>query len=525
MSAGRFALGLGLSTVILAVYACASHAGDGDDEGSQENAFGTEAGADGSADGGPVARGASVLEHHGNPTRDGLFVDPTFTDAAIGTLHKDATFNGAVVGNVYAQPLYVEKGPGDKEAFIVATEQNHLTLLDSAGAVIWDKTFGPPATANLPCGNIRPLGITGTPVVDLASRTIFFDTMTSPDNNVTFKHLIYAVSLDDGTTRTGWPVDFKTITNGASAAHHNQRGALTLVNGILYVPYGGHFGDCDPYKGTVIGVPINNPAQAKFWSVAGEEGGIWATGGVASDGTSIFATTGNTTNATGWAGGEAIIKLSAGPLFSNQPADYFAPTNWKQLDNGDVDLGGASPVLVDMPGAPVPRLVLAFGKDATLYIGNRDNLGGIGGQLSSVKVTQGSILGAGASYKTSQGTYVAFRGRGLNCPAGTGTGNLTVAKILPENPPKAQVVWCTNERNLGSPIVTSATADGSGKAIVWDANNQLWGYDGDTGAKVYAGGDATNDALGGSMQYFNSPIVAKGRIAIATPSKLVVFKP
>jgi hypothetical protein len=461
-----------------------------------------------------------VLEHHGNPTRDGLYTDAAFTAAGVGTLHRDTTFNGNVTGKVYAQPLYVEQGPGGREAFIVATEENHISVLDSAGAPIWDKTYGAPATSNLPCGNIRPLGVTGTPVVDLASRTIYFDTMTTPDNNQTFQHKIYAVSLDDGSTKAGWPVDFANVTH-LDAAHHNQRGALGLVNGVLYVPYGGHFGDCDPYKGTVLAIPVNDPSRATSWSVAGKEGGIWAAGGVASDGTSIYAATGNTDGASGWAGGEAIIRLRSNAIFSNQPVDYFAPSNWQQLDNGDVDLGGANPVLVDMPGAPVPHLVLAFGKDGNLYLTDRDNLHGIGGELSHLKVSNNAILAASAAYKTSQGTYVALRGRGVGCPAGTGQGNLTVAKILPENPPRAQVVWCSSEGNLGSPMVTTVDGD---KAIVWDAAQKLYGYDGDTGQKVFAGGGAA-DAFEQPMHYFNTPIVAKGRIAIATPGKLLVFKP
>lgn len=470
----------------------------------------------------PVARraSASVLEHHGNATRDGYFTNTGLTAAAVGSLHRDTAFNGSVIGKIYAQPLYVEQGPGNREAFIVATEENHLVALDSTGLPIWDKSFGPPATSNLPCGNIRPLGITGTPVIDEVSRTVYFDSMTTPDGNRTFQHKIYAVSLDDGSVKPGWPVDFASVTGG-SAAHHNQRGALGLVNGVLYVPYGGHFGDCDPYKGTVVAVPVNDPAGASSWSVAGKEGGIWAHGGLASDGSNIYAATGNTTGASGWAGGEAIIRLRTNAVFSNQPVDYFAPSNWKQLDNGDVDLGGANPVLVDMPGAPVEHLVLAFGKDATLYVTNRDNLRGIGGELSKTKVANNAILGAPAAYKTAQGTYVALRGRGVGCPAGTGTGNLTVAKILPENPPRAVVAWCGNDGNMGSPMVT--TTDGQ-KAIVWDASSKLFGYDGDTGEKVFAGG-AASDALDQPMHYFNTPIPAKGRIAVATPGKLVVFKP
>ena len=517
----RLFVGAFLGTLAVGIYACSSS--DETKGTASNNNDVTATDAAGGSTGLPVippaaAGNAAVLEHHGNATRDGLYTDATLTSSA-ASLTRDAAFVGTVNGKVYAQPLYVENGPGAQEAFIVATEANHVTALNGAGAPIWDKSFGAPASSNLPCGNIVPLGITGTPVIDAASRTIFFDAMTTPDGNRTFKHLIYAISLDDGSTKAGWPIDFDNVMPGSSAAHHNQRGALGLVNGTLYVPYGGHFGDCDPYKGTVIGIPIANPTAAKAWSVAGQEGGIWAAGGVASDGTNVFATTGNTTGASGWAGGEAIIRLKGGANFSNQPVDYFAPTNWKSLDDGDVDLGGANPVLVDMPDAPFPHLVVAFGKDSTVYLANRDNLGGIGAQLSSLKATTGTILGASAAYKTSQGTYVAFRsqfGHGANCPTG-GAGNISVARILPENPPRLQMAWCTDEKSLGSPMAT--TADGT-KAVLWDANDKLWAYDGDTGAKILAGAD-----LGGTMQYFNTPIVAKGRIAVALPSKLVVLKP
>jgi hypothetical protein len=513
----RLTVGLVVGVAVLSIYACSFEKADG-------AAGSTEAADSSGIPLPPVTRNGSVLQHHGNGSRDGFYVDPAFTSLSAGTLHRDTTFAGVVTGSVYAQPLYVENGPQNQEAFVVATEQNHVTVLDATGATIWDKQYGPPAASNLPCGNISPLGITGTPVIDEASRTVYFDTMTTPDGNRTFKHLIYAVSLDDGSVKQGWPVDFATATHNAPASYHNQRGALQLVNGTLYVPYGGHYGDCGPYHGTVVAVPVDHPTQASSWAVAGNEGGIWSTGGLATDGTNVFATTGNTSNASGWAGGEAIIRLKAGGTFSNQPADYFAPDDWKDLDESDADLGGASPVLVDMPGAPVPHLVLAFGKDAQLYIANRDNLGGIGAQLSSLKVATGAILGAGASYKTSQGTYVAFRaayGHGVGCPTGTGTGNIGVVKILPENPPRAVMAWCTNEK-LGAPIAT-ATGPG-GSAVLWDANDHLFGYDGDTGQKIFAGGGAS-DGMGASMQYFNTPIVANGKIAVAVPGKLVIFKP
>src|SRR6202008_801283 len=106
----------------------------------------------------------------------------------------------------------------------------------------------------------------------------------------------------DGAPRTGWPIDITTIKAGSLAfmpAPHNQRSALSLVNGIVYVAYGGHVGDCGDYHGWVIGVDAKDPTKTGAWATRGQGEGIWAAGGLASDGTSVFAVTGNRTGGGG----------------------------------------------------------------------------------------------------------------------------------------------------------------------------------------------------------------------------------
>jgi hypothetical protein len=376
----------------------------------------------------------------------------------------------------------------------------------------------------LPCGNINPLGITGTPFIEPVSRTIYFDAMVTTDGNATMAHMVYAVALDDGAVKSGWPVNMNATISGFNSRFHNQRGALQLVGGIVYVPYGGHDGDCDPYYGWVVGVPVSDPQKPKYWRTDAARGGIWASGSLPTDGTSVFPVTGNTsTSSKTWGGGEAVIRLGAGPTFSGNAADYYAPTNWKALDDADLDLGGANAILVDMPGAPKPHLVVAPGKDENFYVLDRDNLGGIGAELSKTHIATGQIVASGAAYHTAAGTYVAMRiagGKtGLGCPVG-GKGNLVVVKIAPDNPPTAKVAWCSDEAELGSPIAT--TTDGQANAVVWDANDRLWAYDGDTGAKLL---DGSKTKMGTSMQSFNTPIVAKGRIAVAVDGQLYLFSP
>ena len=166
----------------------------------------------------PATGAVNVTEHHNHDSRDGLYIDPAFTTAAAAALKRDTNFNGTISGNVYAQPLYIEGGPGGRAMIIAVTESNNVYALDAAnGSVIWQRHVGAPVPmSDLPCGDINPLGITGTPVVDLPSRTLFFDAMTTPDNGTTKKHLIYALNVDTGTTNSGWPVDVNATANPSS---------------------------------------------------------------------------------------------------------------------------------------------------------------------------------------------------------------------------------------------------------------------------------------------------------------------
>src|SRR5262249_52165042 len=237
-----------------------------------------------------------VLQHHLNGTRDGAYVDPLITRAAAAGTHRDKTFSASLPGPTYAQPLYVTNGPGGRPALIVATEQNVVLAIDASdGSKIWGSNLGDPVPlTQLSCGDIDPLGITGTPVIDVNSRTIYADAMTTPDGGATKRHLIFALSLDNGSVLPAWPFDPGSLVFRGyhfNAAYQNQRGALILNNGVLYIPYGGHAGDCGDYRGWVVGVPVDNPAAATAWATSTTAGGIWAPGGLANDGNSIFAAT------------------------------------------------------------------------------------------------------------------------------------------------------------------------------------------------------------------------------------------
>src|SRR5579859_1697310 len=130
----------------------------------------------GGAGGAPVNTGANVLQHHKNLSRDGLYVDPAFTKARAAMIHKDANFNATIKGATYAQALYFEGAAGGKNLVISATMQNEVSAFDAVtGALVWTKQAGAPAGGGeFGCGGMATIGITGTPVIDAASKTIFF---------------------------------------------------------------------------------------------------------------------------------------------------------------------------------------------------------------------------------------------------------------------------------------------------------------------------------------------------------------
>jgi hypothetical protein len=482
----------------------------------------------------------NVTQFHNHSSRDGLYIDSAFTQSAAANLARDLNFDGTIEGNVYAQPLYIEGGPNGPMV-IAVTESNNVYALDAVnGSIIWQLNVGDPVPIDLiPCTQVGSMGIIGTPVVDLASRALFFNAMVLMPDGTTKKHYIFSLNVDTGIINSpGWPVDVELFAqyNGITftPAIQQQRPALGITGNILYVGYGS-MQDCNAYRGWLVGVALNNsPPTVSAWAAATNinnagGGAIWGVGGIASDDTNPnpFVTTGNTIMTGGtWDGGEAVIRFDPGPIFTNDTHDYWAPTNWFQLDGGDTDLGSSGPLLVDVPDATPSDLVVALSKDRNAYLLNRNNLGGISTPVASLQVSNSRIIQAGAAYRTDQATYVAFR---------DSSQTLSTFRITATNPPQIDTVhgWNVNRGNngCGSPFVTST--DGTNNMIVWfvgtpdpfsgtTGDQRLHGYDGNTGAEIYAGGGA-DELMAGTHSYSTTGIVARGRIYVAGDNKVYAF--
>jgi len=472
----------------------------------------------------------SVLTYHGQPGRSGKFVVPALSFERARALHMDPEFQASIAGHVYAQPLYWRASGADSGMLFVATEENTVYALDTkTGKEIWSRSLGKSvALSALDCGNVDPLGITGTPVIDPASEAIYLDAMAAgPDGP---RHLVFALSLKDGSVLPGWPVDVADALQAKGESFipraQSERGALALLDEMLYVPFGGHFGDCGPYRGRIVGIPLKDPQSVVSWATRARGGGIWAPGGIGTDGKSLFFATGNTFDTKVWGDGEAVFRLGTDLRRSLSSQDFFAAADWRRLDERDADLGGTNPMLLDLPvPGGAQALVLALGKDGRAYLLDRRNLGGMGGALLVETVSPLPIRTAPATYPADDGAFVAFEGTGAHCSVrrGASANGLTVLKIRAGSPPTIETAWCASPGGKGSPIVT--TTDGHSNPIVWilgaEGDNRVHAFRGDTGEPLFAGGGSAELMTG--LHHFQTLIAAEDRLYVAADGRIYAF--
>src|SRR3989454_12187517 len=243
-------------------------------------------------------------------------------------------WNTQLDGAVYAEPLLVGGH------LIVATEGDTLYSLNAhTGKVEWRTNVGVPVPlGSLPCGNIDPLGITGTPVYDPATGLVFAVAEVSGP-----AHLLVGIDATSGQVKVRRLVD----TDGMDPRAHQQRPALALANGMVYIAYGGLDGDCSDYIGRVVASSTSGQGPLLVYRVpTPREGGIWATPGPSVDASgNLYVSVGNGAITSGqWDHSDSVLKLSP----TLRLIDAFAPTSWGQDNANDADLGSQGPVL--LPG-------------------------------------------------------------------------------------------------------------------------------------------------------------------------------
>jgi polyvinyl alcohol dehydrogenase (cytochrome) len=396
-----------------------------------------------------------------------------------------AAWSTGLDGVVVAQPLV------DGSRVYVATENDTIAAVDAAtGAVAWQRSLGAPVpSGDLPCGDISPtVGITGTPVIDPVANRIYAvaDTITGS----TIAHRLYALDLTSGSVVPGFPIDVDPANQNPAGIL--QRSALALDAGRIAIGYGGNDGDCSSYHGYLVSAPADGAGSNTVFEVdggAGEsQGSIWGAGdGPAQDGAGhLFIETGNGNSSTNDLQ-ESVVELDAN---ANVLA-HWTPTNWKQLDTSDTDLGSAEPL--PLPGG----LLFVAGKDGVGRLVSATALGSAGQVFSAAACSSGGVYGASLYHA---GIIYVPCSSGLVALALNGTGAPSFSMVRSFTPPAGA---------SGPPIFAGGLVWSTG----WRGTQLLYGLDPATGAIRY-------DAAPGTFAHFVAPSAGGGRLFVAASDRL-----
>jgi outer membrane protein assembly factor BamB len=330
------------------------------------------------------------------------------------------SWTASVDGAVYAQPLVVGS------EVIVATENDSVYALSASdGAVIWTRHLASPVPAGLPCGNINPSGITGTPVADPATGRLWVVTFTAQP---TYRHTLWELDLATGQTDWQRPID----VSGSDPRAQQQRGALTLLGSRVYVPFGGLDGDCSDYKGRVVGAPVSGSGPVVSFTTANQrQAGIWAPAGESVRDGSLYVATGNGMPYNQVDDSDSVLRLSPGLAVQGR----FTPANFVALSSGDLDLGSTAPALLP------DGLVFQVGKQGIGYVLDGSRLGGTGGELGSSDLCEGGFGGDAVD-----GSTVVF-----SCYTSLRAVEVTPAAGI-------HILWSVTSYAAGPPIIAGGVA-------------------------------------------------------------------
>jgi uncharacterized protein (TIGR03437 family) len=500
----------------------------------------------------PAVAQVSVLTYHNDLARTGQnLAETALTPANVNMRQFGKLFSYPVDGYVYAQPLYMPgvaiPGKGTRNVVFVATEHDSVYAFDADNitAPLWQVSFLDPASGvtTVPyqnvfgCDQIVPeIGITGTPVIDPASGTLYVVTMTMEVSGgaTNYAHRLHALDLTTGAERTGSPVLIQASFPGTGEKgttvtfiprNYKSRPGVLLLNGVVYTSWSSHC-DAGAYHGWLMGYDAKTLAQVSVYNNTpnGSQGSFWAGGAapaVDAQG-NIYLDAGNGTFDSDTGGtdlGESFIKLSTSGGLS--VIDYFTPFNQLDLNNKDLDTGSSGSLLLpDSVGSPEhPHLLTSAGKEGRIYLLDRDNLGHFqaGSDSQIVQSLPAAVTGLFGIPAYFNGT-VYFSGGGDNLKA------FPIANAAFGPTPSSQSA--TKIGGLGS--VPSVSANGATNGIVWITESSSGGilraYDaGNLASELYdSGQNRARDALGSYVK-FSSPTIANGKVYAGTQNSLAVF--
>jgi hypothetical protein len=502
---------------------------------------------------------AGVYTYHNDVSRDGV----NSQEYALTTANVKSSFGKlaacAVDGAIYAQPLWVANvtvNGGPHNVIFVATAHDSLfaidadstsctqlwmvSLIDAAHGATAGETPIPSvagdALVGAGYGDIQPeIGVTGTPVIDPATGILYVVSKSVGTSQTLFYQRLHAIDITTGNEETGSPIGITatvpgTATGGTtvlfSAKQENQRPGLALANGNVYLAWAAHE-DSAPWFGWVMAYQYNGSSftQTAAFNTAPNagDGGIWMSGGAPAvdSGGNVYLSTGNGQFDAGSVSppnndyGDSLLQLTSS-LAVNQ---YFTPSDEANLFQTDGDFGaGGTALLADLPsGNTVTHALVCGGKDGSLYVLNRDLLGGMGDVFAVQKIALGHGLFS---------TAALWNGSLFVSPAG---GALTAYGLTPSTVQFG--LTSVSAHSYSWPGATpSVSATGTQNGLVWALDNHnyctkqsqacgpavLHAYDAtDLATELWNSSTNSGDAAGYAVK-FTVPTVANGRVYVGT---------
>jgi hypothetical protein len=497
----------------------------------------------------------NVTTYHNDNARSGQnTAETTLTLANVNFNQFGKLFSVGVDGYVYAQPLYLSNvriNGGTHNVVYAATEHDSLYAIDADNGTMYWKVNLIPAGGNsvdsntdAGCGDLIPeIGITGTPVIDTSTSTIYL--VTNTKENGKFFQRLHAIDVVTHAEKFGGPVVITASVSGTGDGSsggkvsfdplkENQRPGLLLQNGHVLIGWASHC-DIGPYHGWIMSYSANTLAQEAVFNTAPNGGlaGVWMSGaGLAGDasGNTYFAT-GNGT----WDGitafGDSIVKLQAPSGGAFSLADWFTAFNQSSLSGGDTDLGSGGGLL--LPSLPSgQKLLVQSGKEGRIYLIDTNNMGRFCSSCTSSDTQIAQELPAGTlggmwSMPAYWNDTVYFWGSGdvmrsFSFNSG-GSGLLSASPIG------------TSPDSYGFPGATpSISANSNSNGIAWSLQTDAYLSNGPAILKahnasnvaqiLYTSSQAPNnrDRLAGAVK-FAVPTVANGKVYVGTNGQLSVF--
>ncbi len=524
-----------------------------------------------------VSNYAGTFTHHNDVARTGQNNNEmALTTGNVNRTQFGKLFSYPVDGYTYAEPLYVPNvnvsGSGFHNVVYVATEHDSIFAFDadnpqsgslcpgsSTAHCLWKTSFinAGAGVTSIPKQDVEvgvdlvpEVGITGTPVIDPANETLYVMVRTKEVSGSTASYVqrLHALDITTGAEKTNSPVVIQASVKGTGSGNdghgnvpfdplrQNNRAALLLLNGVVYIAWAS-LEDIAPYHGWIIGYDENTLQQVSVFNDTpnGSDGGIWQGGGglLADASGNIFFATGNGTFDVFKGGsdyGVGFLKLT--PTGNTLPVtDYFVPFNqaYMNLELINQDLASGGPMLLPDQAGPFPHLALACGKTGTLYLMNRDSLGGYNTAGDQIVQALYFTIGVASLPSGNWGTIAYFQNQ---IYVGGIKDHLKAYPI-------SQSLLSAGPLSMGpevfgypgpTPVISS---NGSLNGIVWivqsDASAQggpavLRALDAaNISHELYNSTQAGKRDTAGPAVKFSTPTVANGKVFVATQTELDVY--